>query len=55
MASQHPNTSSGSKSRDTRGKAPSQDDVREALQDDAPKAEEALDKGGGAAERRERN
>ena len=32
MGSQHPYTSSGSKSRDTSGTKPSQDDLREELQ-----------------------
>jgi hypothetical protein len=64
MANEHPNTSSGSKSRDTRGKAPSQDDVRKELQGDAPRGkglsgdsagEETLDKGGASTERSGRN
>jgi hypothetical protein len=35
MGQQHPFTSSGSKSRDTRGTKPSQDDVREVRQGEA--------------------
>jgi hypothetical protein len=55
MGSQHPYTSSGSKSRDTRGTEPSQDDVRDELKKKSPKGkglsgdsagEESLDQGG---------
>lgn len=38
MGSQHPSTSSGSKSRDTRGQEPSQDDIRDQLKQDADEA-----------------
>lgn len=39
MGSQHPYTSSGSKSRDTRGEKPSQDDIRDKLRNEAQPGE----------------
>lgn len=46
MATPRNFTSSGSKSRDTRGSEPSQDDVRDELQEGKPEVTPTADSGG---------